>query len=77
VKQNMGRIDKVLRLAAAALIAVLLIAGAVKGTTAIVLAILAAVFVITTFVGFCPIYAPLGFSTKEGKKHDGPTRIDA
>ena len=64
MKTNMGRIDRVLRLVAAAVIAVLLIAGAVKGTTAIVLAILAAVFVITTFVGFCPAYVPFGISTK-------------
>lgn len=77
MKTNMGRFDRVLRLAAAAVIAVLLIAGVLKGTAAIVLAILAAVFVITTFVGFCPIYAPLGISTKESKKYDGPTRIDA
>ena len=77
MKRNMGRVDRVARLAGAAIIAVLLIFGVVKGTTAIVLAILAAVFVITTFVGFCPIYAPLGFSTKGTKKRDGATRIDA
>jgi tetrahydromethanopterin S-methyltransferase subunit C len=76
VKKNMGRIDRTLRLAAAAVFAVLLIAGVVKGTAAIVLAILAAIFVITTFVGFCPLYAPLGISTKESKKHDGPTHVD-
>lgn len=64
MEQNMGRWDRVLRLAAAAAIAVLLIAGVLKGTLAIVLAILAAVFVITTFVGFCPLYVPLGISTK-------------
>jgi len=76
MKKNMGRWDRTLRLAAAAVFAVLLIAGVVKGTLAIVLAILAAIFVITTFVGFCPIYGPLGISTKEAKKYDGPTRID-
>ena len=64
MKQNMGRADRVARLVGAAVIAVLLIAGVVKGTTAIVLAILAAVFVITTFVGFCPAYVPFGISTK-------------
>jgi hypothetical protein len=67
MKQNMGRWDRVFRLVAAAVIAVLLIAGILKGTAAIVLAIVAAIFVITTFVGFCPLYAPLGISTK-GKK---------
>ena len=76
MKKNMGRWDRTLRLAAAAVFAVLLIAGVVKGTAAVVLAILAAVLVITTFVGFCPVYAPLGISTKESKKYDGPTRLD-
>lgn len=64
MKQNMGRWDRVLRLAAAAAIAILLIFGVLKGTLAIALAIVAAVFVITTFVGFCPLYVPLGLSTK-------------
>lgn len=64
MKQNMGRWDRVLRLAAAALIAVLLIAGVLEGTAAVVLAIIAAIFVITTFAGFCPFYAPFKISTK-------------
>ena len=70
--QNMGRWDRILRLAAAVVIAVLLVAGVLKGTWAVVLAILAAVFVITTFVGFCPLYVPLGLSTKGGKKAGRP-----
>jgi hypothetical protein len=73
MKQNMGRWDRVLRLAAAAVIAVLLILGVLKGTAAVVMAIVAAVFVITTFVGFCPLYVPLGISTK-GK--GGAPRVD-
>ncbi len=76
MKTNLGRIDRTLRLLVAAVCALLLIAGVVKGTLAIVLAILAAVFVITTFVGFCPSYVPFGISTKETKKPAGPTRID-
>jgi len=74
VKQNMGRWDRALRLAAAAVIAVLLITGALEGTAAIVLAIIAAIFVITTFAGFCPFYAPFRVSTK---RKDGTPRVDA
>jgi hypothetical protein len=71
MKTNMGRWDRTFRLVAAAFFAVLLIAGLVKGTLAVILAILAAIFVITTFVGFCPSYAPFGFSTKgKGKKDE-------
>ena len=64
MKKNMGHADKTIRLAAAAVLAVLLIAGVVKDTLAIVAAILAAVFVITTLVGTCPAYIPFGISTK-------------
>jgi uncharacterized MAPEG superfamily protein len=77
MKKNMGGWDRSFRLIAAAVFAVLLITGIVKGTLAIVLAILAAVFVITTFVAFCPLYVPLGLSTRKGKKSEGSTRIDA
>jgi len=76
MKQNMGRWDRTLRLAAAAVIAVLLVVGVLKGTVAIILAIIAAIFVITTFVGFCPVYRPLGISTKESGKKGGTTRSD-
>ncbi len=70
MKTNMGRIDRVVRLVAAAVFAVLLIADVVHGTLAIILAILAAIFVITTFVGFCPAYVPFRISTK-GKDEKG------
>lgn len=74
MKKNMGRIDRTLRLVAAAVFAVLLIAGIVKGTAAVILAILAAIFVITTFVGFCPAYMPFGISTKKARSRSGSTR---
>jgi K+-transporting ATPase A subunit len=70
MKKNMGQADKTVRLIAAAVLAVLLIAGVVKGSLAIAAAILAAVFVITTLVGTCPAYLPLGISTK-GKSRTG------
>lgn len=75
MKKNMGRLDQTLRLVAAAAIAILLIAGVLKGTVAVVMAIVAAIFVITTFAGYCPLYTPLGISTKP-KGKGGATRID-
>lgn len=77
MKTNMGRVDRTIRLAAAAVFALLLILGVVKGTLAIVLAIVAAVFVITTFVGFCPAYAPFGISTKGKGKGEDDTACEA
>jgi len=75
MKRNMGRLDQTLRLVAAAAIAILLIAGVLKGTVAVVMAIVAAIFVITTFAGYCPLYTPLSISTKP-KAKGGTSRID-
>jgi Inner membrane protein YgaP-like, transmembrane domain len=70
MKVNMGRFDRTLRLIAAAVFAVLLIVGVVKGTLAVVMALIAAMFVITTFLGFCPAYVPFKISTKNKEKKD-------
>jgi hypothetical protein len=74
MKKNVGKWDRTFRLVAALAIAVLLIAGVLKGTAAIVLAIIALIFIITTFISFCPLYVPLRINTK-GK--GGAPRIDA
>lgn len=71
MKTNMGGLDRTLRLAAAAVIAVLLILHAVKGTLAVVLAVVAAIFLITTLVGVCPAYVPFGLSTRKKDKKGG------
>ncbi|MCU0581436.1 MAG: DUF2892 domain-containing protein [Syntrophales bacterium] len=65
-KQNMGTLDRTIRLLLAAVVAVLYLTGNVTGLAAIILGILAVVFVITSVIGFCPLYVPLGLNT--GKK---------
>ncbi len=65
MKQNMGTTDKIVRIGLAALIAILYFMDKISGTTAIILGVLAIVFVLTSFIGFCPLYAPFGFSTKK------------
>jgi len=75
MKKNMGRLDRTIRLIVALVFVLLVIARAVKGTAAIVMVILAAIFVITTLVGFCPLYVPLGASTKGSDKKSGTTKI--
>lgn len=69
MKKNMGTTDKVLRALAALLVIVLYYNGILSGTTAIVLLIVAGVFLLTSFVSFCPLYVPFGISTrkKEGR----------
>jgi hypothetical protein len=65
MKKNMGTIDKVIRLIVAAVIAVLYFTGTVTGTPGIVLLVLAAVFVLVSLIGFCPLYLPLGIKTRK------------
>lgn len=59
----MGNLDRGLRIAIAALVLVLYLTGVISGTWAIVLGVVAAVFVLTGFIGVCPAYLPFGLST--------------
>lgn len=63
MKKNMGTTDRIIRLLAAAVIAVLYLSGTLTGTLAIILLIVAGIFVLTSFVSFCPLYAPFGIKT--------------
>ncbi|MBP6391621.1 MAG: DUF2892 domain-containing protein [Flavobacteriales bacterium] len=63
MKPNMGTADRIIRILVAAVIAILYFTGTVSGTLGIVLLVLAAVFVATSVVSFCPLYAPFGMST--------------
>jgi Flp pilus assembly protein TadB len=63
MKQNMGGMDRTVRIIVALLIGVLAYTGVINGTLAIILLVLAAVFVLTSFVSFCPLYLPFGIST--------------
>ncbi len=65
LKKNMGTLDRVVRLVIAAVIAILYFTGSLSGTAAVILGILAIVFVVTSFVGFCPGYLPFGLSTRK------------
>lgn len=63
MKKNMGTIDRAARILVALVIAVLLFANMISGTIAIVLLILAGVFILTSFMSFCPLYWFFGIST--------------
>ncbi len=66
MKKNMGTIDKALRIVVAVVIASLYFANVLTGTLGIVLLVLAGIFVLTSLIGSCPLYFPLGINT--GKK---------
>ena len=65
MKQNIGTIDKLIRILIAIIIAVLYFTQMISGTFAIDLLVLAFVFIATSAVGTCPLYLPFNFSTKE------------
>lgn len=64
MKANMGTADKSVRIILAIAVGVLYYYGVISGTLAIILGILAIVFVATSFVSFCPLYYPFGISTR-------------
>jgi fatty acid desaturase len=68
MKKNMGGADRIIRILLAAVFAYLYFGGIITGTWGIVLLVLGGVFVLTSLVGFCPLYAPFGISTCPAKK---------
>ena len=63
--QNMGVIDRAVRTVLAAAVVILYFAGQISGAAAVVLGIIAAVFIITSAIGFCPLYLVFKISTKK------------
>ena len=67
MKKNMGSTDRVIRSIIAVIIAILYFTETVTGTLGIVLLVFAGVFVLTSFISFCPLYTPFGISTCKSK----------
>lgn len=66
----MGNLDRGIRVFVAIVIAALYFTGTLTGTLGIILLVLAAVFVLTSFVSFCPLYTLIGASTCPVEKTD-------
>jgi len=67
MKPNMGTIDKVIRILIAITIGALYFTHQITGVAAIILAVFAIIFVLTSLISFCPLYALVGISS--AKKH--------
>ena len=63
MKTNMGSLDRIIRILLAAVMSVLYFTNSVTGVLGISLLVISAVFVLTSLVGFCPLYTLVGFST--------------
>ncbi len=67
MKKNMGNTDKAIRVILAIGIALLYYFDVIQGTLAYVLMAFAIIFLITSFISFCPLYKPLGINTCKSK----------
>lgn len=68
MKTNMGSVDRIIRVILAVVVAVLYFTKQITGTIAIILGILAIIFILTSLVGVCPLYLPFKISTKKKQK---------
>ena len=73
MKKNMSGLDRTLRILVAIAIGILYFTNVISGTLAIILLIIAGIFIITGFVGVCPLYSLLGISTCKVHEHTGKT----
>lgn len=69
MKKNVGSVDRIMRILVAIIMAVLYFTGVVSGTLGIVLLVAAVVFLLTSFMSFCPFYPILGISTCSKKEN--------
>ena len=63
--KNMGTLDRSLRTVIAITVGVLYFTGQISGVAAIILGVIATAFLLTSVVGSCPLYLPVGLSTRK------------
>jgi hypothetical protein len=68
MKNNVGNVDRIIRLLISALLVILWFTGTLTGTIGIVALVLAGVFTLTAAIGFCPLYAIFGMNTCPAKR---------
>lgn len=70
MKKNMGIVDRVARLVVAVLIVILYLSNVLTGTLGIILIVLAAIFVVTSLIGYCPLYTVFKCDTLSPKEKE-------
>lgn len=68
MKCNMGAADRIVRLLFTLVVVVLLLTRTISGLAAVILGIIALIFLVTSLIGFCPLYVPLKISTRRNKE---------
>lgn len=65
MKKNMSILDKLIRMILALVISVLYFSHIVTGVAAMVLGVIGIIFMITSYINYCPLYAALGWSSRK------------
>ncbi|MBX7152385.1 DUF2892 domain-containing protein [bacterium] len=65
--KNMGAADRTIRTIIAIVVGILYFTNQITGIAAIILGAFAVIFLLTSFIGSCPLYIPFKMSTL-GKK---------
>jgi len=65
--KNMGPTDKIIRVAIAIMFGILYFTDTITGTLGVILLVLAIIFLLTSFISYCPMYNPLKISTLRKK----------
>ena len=64
MSKNMGTTDRIIRTIAVVAIGLFLLTGTHSGTLAWILGLFAVIFLATSTISFCPLYAPFNISTR-------------
>ncbi len=67
MKQNIGKRDRLIRLILSFTMTGLFLGKVVTGTFGFILVILSAIFLITSFIKFCPLFLPFRINTNRKK----------
>jgi hypothetical protein len=67
MKKNVGSIDQIIRYLLAALFIILFFTNVVSGVLGYILLALAAIFIVTALLNFCPIWWIVGVRTNKAK----------
>lgn len=67
MKTNMGALDRILRTIIAVILFILYFTKIVAGTLGIIFIVIALIFLVTSLLGYCPLYSIIGISTKKAK----------
>ena len=65
MKSNISNVDRIIRILITVVVTGLYFSNIISGTLAIVLGIVAVIFLATSLINFCPLYSVLGISTRK------------